>query len=141
MNAGFSPVGREFALKYSDVTFTNFRGADYDVIKKQIADFRARVPTEFKREVGLWINVTPIIGDTEKDAQAFFREVVDEKGDWEAIDNMFHLNGMYTRIDRRQTNDIMELKRRYMAGWGGELAIGTPEMIADEFEKISNLGI
>ena len=81
------------------------------------------------------------MGDTEKDAQALLHETVDEKGDWDAIENMFMINGMYTRIDRRQTNDIMALKRRYMAGWGGELAIGTPTMIADELEKISGLGV
>ena len=141
MNAGFSPVGREFALKNCDVTFTNFRGASYDVIKTQIADIKARARKEYGRDIGIWINVTVIMGDTEKDAQALFHETVNEKGDWDAIENMFMINGMYTRIDRRQTNDIMALKRRYMAGWGGELAVGTPAMIADEMEKISGLGI
>jgi len=141
MNAGFSPIGREFALKYSDVTFTNFRGADHSVIRQQIADLKARARKEYKRELGVWINVTCIMGDTEKDAQDLLHETVDEKGDWDAIENMFIINGMYTRVDRRQTNDIMALKRRYMAGWGGELAVGTPEMIADELKKISDLGV
>ena len=141
MNAGFSPVGREFALKHSDVTFTNFRGAGYDLIKTQIAEFRARARKEYGREIGIWINTTMIMGDTLKDAQALYHETVEEKGDWEAIENMFNINGMYTRVDRRQTDDIMALKRRYMAGWGGELCIGTPEMLADELEKISDLGV
>ena len=136
MNAGISPVGREFVLKYCDVAFTSFRDATPDETKKQIAAYRARARSEYGRELSIWSGAVFILGDTEADAKALFDECI-EKGDWDAVDNMMSLHG--TRAASQSPEQIIELKRRHVVGWGTQ-AFGTAEMIADRLEQLSNMG-
>ncbi|HLI20799.1 MAG TPA: LLM class flavin-dependent oxidoreductase [Stellaceae bacterium] len=141
MNAGFSPMAREFVLKYCDVAFTGFQGAGTDAVKKQLAAYRDRAHKEYGRSLSIWAGAAVIIGDTEAEAKARYEEAVNEKGDWEAVDSVFRIMGMVGRHQGKSEAELLALKRLYIGGYGADPMIGTAEMIADKLEQKSKAGI
>jgi dimethylsulfone monooxygenase len=139
MNAGSSQTGRHFASKYCDMAFTQLRGSP-DTIKAQIQAFRDLARNEYGREIQIWGNACIVQGDSEKDARAFHDYYVDELGDWEAVENMFEIMGIKGKINV-SGEALHQMKREWIAGWGGSLMIGTAEMIVERLDQLSKLGV
>ena len=71
-------------------------------------------------------------GETEKEAQDYFDEYVNQKGDWEAATNL--VDTMIANAKTLPTEVLAEMKKHFIAGWGGYPIIGTPEQIVDGLE-------
>lgn len=139
MNAGRSGTGNRFAAKYADLVFTSFWEGDHQGMREQVAALRRLAREEFGREIQVWTTGFALCRPTEREARDYLRYVVEEKGDWEAIDNLM-------RIQRVDNPDVPEevkraRKARMMAGFGGYPLIGTAERIADQLGELSRAGI
>jgi dimethylsulfone monooxygenase len=138
MNAGRSGAGNLFAAKYSDMIFTSLWEYDHKGSAEHVAALRNLAREEFGREIQIWSVGFVICRPTEKEARDYLRYVVDEKGDWEAIDNLVHSQ----RLDNPNLSEDQwrARKARMMTGWGGYPLIGTPEQITDQLLNVSRTG-
>ena len=86
MNAGGSDKGQHFAAKYCDMVYVVFGSHDFDDCKAKVDAYRELARKEYGREIQIWSYAYVVQGDTEKEAQAYFDEYVNQKGDWDAVD-------------------------------------------------------
>ena len=131
--AGNSPAGIEFSAREVDFNFMLFETVDY--ARAVIADLRRRARS-YGREIGLMTYGPMICRDTEAEAQAVRREILD-KADWTAAYNIMDAFG----VDIQSAREPRKLGERFVLGWGGYPLIGTPDQIVDELIKLNALGI
>lgn len=144
LNAGQSERGQEFALQNSDAMFTAARGSDFDErtgiitpavgpVKEIVDSLRARAKA-YGRDIGVYTNVNVICRPTQKEAIEYYRYVLEENADWEAVDNQLAQNGVARDIG----NPEYEKKRR------GAIRqyplIGSPDRVAEMFVQLHEIG-
>jgi len=139
MSAGSSPTGARFAAQYADMAFTPLGERADEENEAQIRALRQLGRDEFAREFQVWGHCSAVCRPTEKEAQDYLRYYVEEKGDWEAIDNLTRVMGL--TASHRAPAVLDRLKYRFVAGWGGYPLVGTPEQIADTLANLSRLGV
>ena len=89
---------------------------------------------EFTIPFGRWKSFG---GDTQAEAQAAFDRII-EDGDWGAAHNIMRILG----IESNSFDAQIELfAKRFVAGWGGYLLVGTPEQVVDRFIDIEKAGV
>ena len=139
MNAGRSGTGNRFAAKYADMVFTSFWETGDAGARAQVAALRRLAREEFGRDIQVWTTGFVLCRPTEKEARDELRYVVDEKGDWEAIDNLIRQQ----RVEDPDAPPEVQRarRRRLMTGWGGYPLVGPPERIADELIRMSSDGL
>lgn len=139
MNAGGSGIGRHFAAKHCDMIFVHIKGEDVDAARKDVEEVRKLAREEYGRDIQVWANSYCVIGDSEKEARDFRDYYVNEKGDWQAIENLTKSLGIQTGVLPREM--IEAAKYHFIAGWGGYPLVGTPDQIAGELERLSDAGL
>jgi alkanesulfonate monooxygenase SsuD/methylene tetrahydromethanopterin reductase-like flavin-dependent oxidoreductase (luciferase family) len=139
MNAGGSETGRHYAAKHCDMAFIMFTGHDSETTRREISKYRDLARQQYNRNLHVWTNCYCVIGDTEKEARDFLNYYVRDKGDHAAGDNIIRDLGIQT--DMMPKEALADFKFHFMAGWAGYPLVGTPAQIADEIEKLSNMGL
>jgi FMNH2-dependent dimethyl sulfone monooxygenase len=139
MNAGGSAAGQRFAARYADMAFLLLQKHDHAGARAQVDAIRRLARDEFGREIQVWAECYVVCRPTEKEARDYLRYYVEEKGDWEAVDNLTHVLGLQTH---QVAPEAMQAhKYHFIAGWGGYPLVGTPEQIVDELCALSAIGI
>jgi alkanesulfonate monooxygenase SsuD/methylene tetrahydromethanopterin reductase-like flavin-dependent oxidoreductase (luciferase family) len=64
---------------------------------------------------------------------------VNAKGDWEAVSNL--VETMIANAKTLPPPVLAEMKKHFIAGWGGYPLIGTPEQIVDGLVRMSKMGL
>jgi FMNH2-dependent dimethyl sulfone monooxygenase len=135
MSAAFSPAGRRFAARTSDVLFTPLREPDKAVA--HIAEFRELAST-VKRTVNVFTACHVVCRETDGEAEAYYRHYAEEKADVGAVD--FHMaakQAHYGAIDP----DVFRIeRRRYAGGTGTHAIIGGPQRVAEALIRVHGLG-
>lgn len=134
INAGNSEEGREFSAQHVDFNFITI--ATETQAKDLVLDIKRRAATH-QREVGVMSYGLVCCRDTEAEAQALYRRIVDE-GDWAATHNIMNLLGLESSSFTQQ---IKEFGERFIAGWGGYPLVGTPEQVVEMMTRLADLGI
>ena len=138
MNAGGSERGRHFVAKYCDLAFIPPKTREFDALKAMIDDYRKLAREEYGNEIQVWTNTYVVQGETEKEAHDFLDYYANQKGDWEAVENLVQTMGINAKTF---TEDQMKgMKKHFMAGWGGFPIIGTKEQVVDTLQKLSDVG-
>jgi alkanesulfonate monooxygenase SsuD/methylene tetrahydromethanopterin reductase-like flavin-dependent oxidoreductase (luciferase family) len=137
MNAGSSERGRHFACRHCDLVFTNIRSHDLAINTAHVAAYRTLARETYGREVQVWGNANIVQAETEKEARAFYRYYVHEKGDWVAAENLMKLLG----IGSLAVEDFRKLQAHFMAGWGAFPLVGTKEQVVEGLANLSKVGI
>ncbi len=88
MNAGGSERGQHFAAKYCDMVYVVFGSHDFDDCKAKVDAYRELARKEYGREIQVWSYAYVVQGETEKEAKAYYDEYVNQKGDWQAAQNL-----------------------------------------------------
>ena len=127
MNAGGSDLGQHFAAKHCDMVYVVFGSHDFDECKAKVDSYRNLARKEYGREIQVWSYAYVVQADTEKEAQAYFDYYVNQKGDWAAAENL--VNTMIANAKTLPKEVLAEMKKHFIAGWGGYPIIGTPEQI------------
>ncbi|MCC6947727.1 MAG: LLM class flavin-dependent oxidoreductase [Bradyrhizobiaceae bacterium] len=145
MNAASSDRGRQFAAKYCDLVYTVLRGGGvdrgYDAWKEHVQAYNRLAREEYGREVRVWTLANIIQGETEKEAQDFYKYYVNEKGDWAAAKTavetfMLDVNARNLPAERAKI-----MQEGLIASWGGYNLIGTREQIVDGLAALSRAGL
>jgi len=134
LNAGSSEDGREFSARHVDFNFITL--ASLDQGQALVEDVRRRAATH-RRECGVMSFALVCCRDTEAEARAVYRRIVDH-GDWEAAHNIMNLLGIESGSFNEQ---IKKYAERFVAGWGGYPLVGTPEQVVDGMLQLADIGI
>ena len=81
----------------------------------------------------------PGAGRNREEAQDYFEEYVHDKGDWDAVTNL--VDTMIANAKTLPPPVLAEMKKHFIAGWGGYPLIGTPEQIVDGLGRMSKMGL
>jgi len=138
MNAGGSEAGRHFAAKECDVAFVIPDAHDADSMRARVDHYRQLAREEYGRELQVWSYAYVVQGDTEQDARDYLHRYVDELGDWEAADNLVSTMGMNAQT--LPADVLQDMKRHFIAGWGGYPVVGTAEQVVEQLGVISDAG-
>ena len=74
-----------------------------------------------------------------KEAKDYLNYYVNEKGDWEAVENLVRIFGMQSLA--LPSHVLEEFKFHFIAGWSGFPLVGTPEQIVDKLLMLSRNGL
>ena len=135
LNAAGSPQGREFATDNADYLFT----PAIDLIRSvdEIRELKEQAAAK-GRDVGVLTFSHVICRETEEEAHAFQKHVVDENADWEAVDNLVNLQFAHAHSF---PHDLLAQIRYLMAqGHGGFPLVGTPQQVAEGIIKLHETG-
>ena len=139
MNAGGSEKGQHFAAKYCDMVYVVFGSHDFDDCKAKVDSYRELARKEYGREIQVWSYAYLVQGETEQEAKDYFQEYVHHKGDWEAVTNL--VDTMIANAKTLPPPVLAEMKKHFIAGWGGYPLIGTPEQITAGLARMSKMGL
>jgi alkanesulfonate monooxygenase SsuD/methylene tetrahydromethanopterin reductase-like flavin-dependent oxidoreductase (luciferase family) len=139
MNAGRSGTGNRFAARFADIVFTSFWESGHTGAGAAVSQLRRLAHEEFQREIQVWSTAFVLCRPTEREARDAVREVIEERGDWVAIDNLAQAIRME---DPAVSPDVMRARKaRLMAGYGSYPLVGTPSQIVDELLRLSADGV
>ncbi len=139
MNAGGSAIGRHFAAKHCDMIFVHVKGEDVEAARKDVAEVRDLARKQYGRDIQVWANCYCVIADTDREAFEFRDWYVNEKGDWEAVNNLVKILGMQAGVLPKEM--LEAAKYKYIAGWGGYPLVGAADRIATDLGKLSSVGL
>jgi dimethylsulfone monooxygenase len=135
MSAAFSPAGRRFAARSSDVLFTPLR--EPEKAAAHIAEIRA-LAAAVQRKIGVFTACHVVCRETDAEAAAYYRYYAEERADVGAVD--FHMaakQAHYGKIDP----DVFRIeRRRYAGGTGTHAIIGSPQSVTEAIVRVHRLG-
>jgi alkanesulfonate monooxygenase SsuD/methylene tetrahydromethanopterin reductase-like flavin-dependent oxidoreductase (luciferase family) len=135
INAGSSPAGLEFSAKYVDVNLTALDSLES--MKQHSDKIKGVARDKYNRNIQVMTYALVVCRDTEEEAQAAHRRIIDE-GDWEGARNVMSALGMESQSFQAQ---IEKFQERFIAGWGGINIVGTPEQVVQQFQELSDAGM
>ncbi|WP_224391029.1 LLM class flavin-dependent oxidoreductase [Pseudonocardia sp. ICBG1293] len=140
MNAGGSGAGRHFGARNCDVVFVSADLAQQNpqAMRAKVDDFKRLAREEYGREIKVWTNAYVLQEDTEAEAKRFLDHYVNERGDWEAAQNL--VTGMGLNSQSFDPKTLQEMKFHFIAGWAGYPIVGTREQVADTLIALSTEG-
>lgn len=140
MNAGGSGPGRHFGARNCDVVFVSADLAQQDpqAMRAKVDDFKRLAREEYGREIKVWTNAYIVQEDTEAEAKRFLDHYVNERGDWEAAQNLVTSMGLNSQSFDPET--LQEMKFHFIAGWAGYPIVGTREQVAETLIALSTEG-
>jgi alkanesulfonate monooxygenase SsuD/methylene tetrahydromethanopterin reductase-like flavin-dependent oxidoreductase (luciferase family) len=139
MNAGGSPAAQDFTTRYCDMNFVHLKDrTNLETGRKEIAQLKERARLQGNK-TRIWVHVYVVCRNSEKEAKDYLHHYVHEKGDWEAAGNLLRIFGLQSASYDPKT--LQDHKAHFIAGHGGYPLVGTPEQIAEELQKLSDIGV
>jgi len=140
MNAGSSPSGRAFAIRYSDLHFDGVRLPEESIERISETKRQARA---YGREIQVWTPVGVVCRPTQREAEAFTQYVI-EHADLGAVG---HLAELHRRDARDRVDDEGPFRRagegpveRLVLARGNFCAIGDAERVTQQIVRLRNVG-
>jgi FMNH2-dependent dimethyl sulfone monooxygenase len=145
LNAGTSPIGQDFGIRNCDAFFTAVRASEFDeqtgVVTPDVAgiaqivdSLRSRAAAA-GRTIGIYTNVNVICRPTQKEAIEYYRFVLDENADWEAVDAQLLQQGIARDLD---SPAYLAHRQRAIRQFP---FIGDPDHVAALFQTLSEVGL
>jgi alkanesulfonate monooxygenase SsuD/methylene tetrahydromethanopterin reductase-like flavin-dependent oxidoreductase (luciferase family) len=135
MNAGASPVGREFGVTNCDLIFTPL--SDLEAGAKLVREAEARAK-ELGKSVRVACNGFVVCRPTRREAEEYLQYYAQDNADWDAVDTLMRLNGLYSKS--YEAGHFEKFRNRWAAGHGGYPLVGSPDDVADGLAKIHEAG-
>ena len=140
MNAGISPAGRDFALRFSDLHFDAVRNPEDSA--ERVAETK-RNATQAGRELQVWTPIGVVCRPTRREAEEFTDHIVDHV-DTGAIGHILELH----KLDPSRGEDHEDAFRRMGEGpierqvlaRGNFCAIGDPDDVAAQLARLHGVG-
>ncbi|MDP9082371.1 MAG: LLM class flavin-dependent oxidoreductase [Pseudomonadota bacterium] len=138
MSAGGSEQGRRFAAQYADLCFMLLRSDDPEAVRVDVDAYRDLARREYAREIQMWTVAYVIQRDSQEEADAYEKRVIDN-ADRGANDATMSMLGAQSKMMSAEA--FLAFKNRYIAGAGGFPLVGTAERIADRCARLSAAGV
>jgi FMNH2-dependent dimethyl sulfone monooxygenase len=135
MNAGASPVGREFGITNADLIFTPL--SDLEAGAKLVREAEARAK-ELGKSVRVAGNGFVVCRPTRKEAEEYLQYYAQDNADWDAVDTLMRLNGLYSKS--YEADHFENFRNRWAAGHGGYPLVGSADDVADGLVQIHQAG-
>jgi FMNH2-dependent dimethyl sulfone monooxygenase len=140
MNAGSSPSGRAFAIRYSDMHFDGVQLPENST--DRIAETK-RLARDAGREIQVWTPIGVVCRPTQREAEEFTQYII-EHADMGAVGNLAEMH----RRDAKDREDVEGLHRRSGEGpterrvlaRGNFCAIGDPDRVAQQLARLRSVG-
>ncbi len=140
MNAGSSPAGRAFAIRYSDLHFDGVQLPEDST--ERIAETK-QLARAAGRAVQVWTPIGVVCRPTQAEAEEFTQYIIDH-ADMGAVGNLVEMH----RRDARDREDVEGIYRRSGEGpterrvlaRGNFCAIGDPDWVAGQIARLRNVG-
>ncbi|HEV3481822.1 MAG TPA: LLM class flavin-dependent oxidoreductase [Candidatus Acidoferrales bacterium] len=139
MNAALSPVGMRFSAKNSQIGLISPRGDTPEEWRPAVENYKKMAREEFGREIQLWTNVSVVQRDTKKEAEEYLHRYAVEYLDNEVMDSI--METISTENNIPAGSEQLAAMRRRMAVGAGHPLIGTAQSIAEELQRMSNVGL
>jgi alkanesulfonate monooxygenase SsuD/methylene tetrahydromethanopterin reductase-like flavin-dependent oxidoreductase (luciferase family) len=138
MNAGASPVGRDFAIRNSDMHYDWCQTPEDS--RARIAESKARAAP---RTLQVWSPISVVCRPTQAEVDAFLADCV-EHADWGAIDRR-NASRLAPRGSKSQSPESVEAIRRHeqaraVIARDHYSVFGTPDQVAAELARMSDAG-
>jgi alkanesulfonate monooxygenase SsuD/methylene tetrahydromethanopterin reductase-like flavin-dependent oxidoreductase (luciferase family) len=138
MNAGASPVGRDFAIRNSDMHY-DFCQTPEDS-RTRIAESKRRAAP---RSLQVWTPISIVCRQTQAEVDDFLAYCV-ENADWEALDRR-DVSRLSPRGSKTQSRESVEAIRRHeqarsVIARDHYSIFGTPDRVAGELAQLSAVG-
>jgi dimethylsulfone monooxygenase len=144
LNAARSDTGQAFAVRNADAFFTSVKSSEFDektgvvtpavdAVAENLRKVRAKAAA-VGRDIGVYTNVNVICRPTQREAIDYYRYVLEENADWEAVDGQIQAGGTKKDLDSpayviRRTSAIRQFP-----------LIGDPDRVAQLFITLSEIG-
>ena len=140
MNAGSSPDGRAFAIRYSDMHFDGVKLPESS--RQRIAETRIQAQRR-GRTIQVWTPVGVICRPTQTEADAFMKHVLESA----ERDALGHLADMHRREAEARTGSEGVIRRtsdytaeRLFLARGSYCTVGTPDRVAADLYELHCVG-
>ena len=144
LNAARSEAGQAFAVRNADAFFTSAKSSEFDeatgVVTPDLAAItgnlqRVRAKAQaIGRDIGVFCNVNVICRPTQREAIDYYRYVLEEHADWDAVDGQIQAGGT-----KRDLESPDYMKRRTTAIRQYPL-IGDPDRVATMLIDLNRSG-
>ena len=140
MNAGVSPAGRDFAIRFSDMHFDGVRTADASAARLAESKQLARASG---KELQVWTPLGIICRPTQGEADDYLRYLVDH-ADWGSLGYVAEMRARDAQ-GRTDEEGLLEqqgqgpLERRVLAR-GAYCAVGDPDFVTAELVQLHRAG-
>jgi alkanesulfonate monooxygenase SsuD/methylene tetrahydromethanopterin reductase-like flavin-dependent oxidoreductase (luciferase family) len=136
VNAGVSPRGYDFAVRYSDILFTGM--SQPEAAAEKIAAHKALAAT-YGKTGQVMASSHVVCRPTRKEAQDYLHYYAVENGDPEGVNHL--MSAMNISANAMPPDVFADLKMRFAAGgYGAMLLVGTPDDVTDWIERIAKAG-
>jgi dimethylsulfone monooxygenase len=138
MNAGASPVGRDFAIRNSDMHYDWCHNPDDS--RQRIVDSKTRA---LPRKLQVWSPISVVCRSTQAEVDAYLADCV-ETADWGAIDRR-NASRLASRGSKSQSPEsVAEIRQheqaRAVIARDHYSIFGTPDHVTNELAKLSQAG-
>lgn len=134
INAGSSPAGQDFSARNVDV---NLIALPVEEMKEYVTTIKRKANDEYERDIDVWSYCLVICRETEAEAKAVQRQIL-ELGDVSGARNLMTHLGMQTQSF---TSALRTMQERFIAGGGATNIVGTPEQVAEQFAEFKEAGV
>lgn len=139
MNAGGSPRGMRFAAEHADMCFVILRSDDPAIWLQQIGAYKRMAAEEFGRAVQVWTYCPVVQRATQSEAEHYLNHYAVEMEDGPSLDAWSAGLGAQTQII--EPAKVAEYRKRFAAGAGGTMLVGTADAIAERLQALVGAGL
>lgn len=136
INAGVSPSGVAFSARHADFNFTVFDTEEHATA--YVKKIREQAWEEYRRNIGMLTTVVVVCRDTEEEAKAAHKSIVDN-ADWQAARN--YLASQNVDPEKMDATVRDEFMAKFVAGGASQPLVGTPEQVVEGLAAIKRSGI
>jgi len=137
MNAGFSPSGRRFAARNSDMGFVMITAGDHTGWRDQVQEVKT-LGREAGRDLHVWTAAHIVQAPTRAEAVKYIDDYAIKNADQEGIDGQMATLVVESGLAANEATVAMY--RKQLAIGSGWVLAGPPEYIADELQAMAEAG-
>lgn len=138
MNAGSSPNGRAFALKYCDAFFTNASRNNMEETAGHVISVKDQA-CGYGRDIDVYTVGVVTCRPTMKEAQDYFQYAAVERADWNAVRDILALKNISPQTVGQDEYNLQ--RTRYANGMGGLPIVGDPDHVAGILAGLHKAGL
>ena len=138
MNAGASPVGRDFAVRNCDAFFMQSSRESVEETAQRVAAAKAEA-ARHGREIGVFTVGVIICRPTMQEADEYHHYVNVEQADWSAVDHLLAMRNITPETVPQE--EFLRRRSQYAHGNSGVPIIGDPDHIAAKLIELSSAGL